>query len=418
MARKLKYNNQSHIKAYKACSKADKNKIRRRIDKYMKNPDITLNDLALEIGEILNHNYDRKKVASLIDALGLEPRSKEISHQSRVKSINKTLESKHEQYVRDVEKEVLSISTKDDVIKELKSKPYSYFDGKYGLSQYQVKALEKYWGIKRKNSVYTYKDMEVDLLSHGITKKQVEIMYLDNNCTQREVKNLFESTLNREVGFKRVYNLLQHWGLNKEESKIREIQGRKSREELQRNIDKLKKSGYTIESLAERYENDLSLTKRKIVEELNANLDEGDEEFTIRWLDRHIHPLLSKERASAASRVELEFTHAIRELLPENIEVVENSRKVIAPYELDIYIPELNIAIEFNGDYWHSDEFLLSTHGMTSDEYHDMKYNLCKDEGIELYYVWESDWYENEESVINRFKSIFSLLEDRETGKR
>lgn len=34
--------------------------------------------------------------------------------------------------------------------------------------------------------------------------------------------------------------------------------------------------------------------------------------------------------------------------------ISRNSRKIIAPYELDIVIPDKKIAIEFNGDYWHS----------------------------------------------------------------
>src|SRR5574344_1535687 len=35
------------------------------------------------------------------------------------------------------------------------------------------------------------------------------------------------------------------------------------------------------------------------------------------------------------------------------IEVITNV-KIIPPYEIDIYIPKLQIGIEFNGDYWHS----------------------------------------------------------------
>lgn len=32
------------------------------------------------------------------------------------------------------------------------------------------------------------------------------------------------------------------------------------------------------------------------------------------------------------------------------------NRQLIKPYELDIVIPELHLAIEFNGSYWHSVE--------------------------------------------------------------
>lgn len=36
-------------------------------------------------------------------------------------------------------------------------------------------------------------------------------------------------------------------------------------------------------------------------------------------------------------------------------EITENSKNIIKPYEIDIYLSELNIGFEFNGLYWHSD---------------------------------------------------------------
>jgi hypothetical protein len=37
-------------------------------------------------------------------------------------------------------------------------------------------------------------------------------------------------------------------------------------------------------------------------------------------------------------------------------DLIENDRELIKPYELDIVIPELKLAIEFNGTYWHSEK--------------------------------------------------------------
>jgi len=42
----------------------------------------------------------------------------------------------------------------------------------------------------------------------------------------------------------------------------------------------------------------------------------------------------------------------------ENIckcDVVKKDRKILKPYELDIYIPAKHLAIEYDGLYWHSD---------------------------------------------------------------
>ena len=67
-----------------------------------------------------------------------------------------------------------------------------------------------------------------------------------------------------------------------------------------------------------------------------------------------------------------------------NIEYQTNIRKVITPYELDIYIPSKKIAIECNGRYWHTVE-------QKGDLYHEDKYNKCKKKGVRLISIWD-DW--------------------------
>ncbi len=69
--------------------------------------------------------------------------------------------------------------------------------------------------------------------------------------------------------------------------------------------------------------------------------------------------------------------------------LVKTSVRNIIQHELDIYIPSKNLAIEFNGLYWHSD-------AMGKDRnYHYNKYQACKDKGIQLIQIWEDDWREN-----------------------
>jgi very-short-patch-repair endonuclease len=67
-----------------------------------------------------------------------------------------------------------------------------------------------------------------------------------------------------------------------------------------------------------------------------------------------------------------------------NDQIIENSRKIIQPYELDIYIPKKKIAIEFNGLYWHSSE-------RKEKDYHYQKYKKCKEKGIKLIQIFEDD---------------------------
>ena len=52
--------------------------------------------------------------------------------------------------------------------------------------------------------------------------------------------------------------------------------------------------------------------------------------------------------------------------------------------ELDVYIPELNLAIEYNGTYYHSVEF-----NSKFKDYHQKKYNICKEHSINLIHIFE-----------------------------
>jgi hypothetical protein len=53
--------------------------------------------------------------------------------------------------------------------------------------------------------------------------------------------------------------------------------------------------------------------------------------------------------------------------------------------ELDIYVPEFNFAIEFNGSYWHSENH-------KDKWYHFDKTKSCKDNGVILLHIWEHYW--------------------------
>ena len=79
---------------------------------------------------------------------------------------------------------------------------------------------------------------------------------------------------------------------------------------------------------------------------------------------------------------------------------IENSRSIIPPLELDLYYPEKNVAVEFNGNYWHDENH-------KSKDYHFNKFKLCKDKNIRLVSIYESDWYNKRDNIINLLKNIF-----------
>ena len=92
---------------------------------------------------------------------------------------------------------------------------------------------------------------------------------------------------------------------------------------------------------------------------------------------------------------------------------IVNSRKIIPPFELDIYSEENKFAIEYNGIMWHS--FGKSKHSMFNNyelenkNYHLNKTELCEKQNIQLYHIFENEWLDKTK------KSIWiSMLNDKQ----
>lgn len=93
-----------------------------------------------------------------------------------------------------------------------------------------------------------------------------------------------------------------------------------------------------------------------------------------------------------SSKQEKEIAEYIKALLPD-VKIETSIKSVIKPYELDIYIPDKNIAVEYNGLYWHSEE------NGKDKSYHYNKWLACKEQGIQLIQIWEDDYIRSPEIV-------------------
>ncbi len=74
------------------------------------------------------------------------------------------------------------------------------------------------------------------------------------------------------------------------------------------------------------------------------------------------------------------------------LEVINNTRQIITPLEIDVYIPALKFGIECNGLYTHNE---LSK----SQIYHSNKTEMCLKKGVKLFHVFEDEWNEKQEIV-------------------
>lgn len=98
------------------------------------------------------------------------------------------------------------------------------------------------------------------------------------------------------------------------------------------------------------------------------------------------------------SAKEQQLLQFIRTIYKNEIRI--NVRDVIPPYQLDIVLPELNIAIEFNGSYWHS------TRVIKDQNYHLNKLQKCNEKGYRLILIDESEWMIHQNIIKAKLKSI------------
>jgi len=120
-----------------------------------------------------------------------------------------------------------------------------------------------------------------------------------------------------------------------------------------------------------------------------------------KYFQRYNIPVILHDVKYNTSAGEKEIIKYINEIYDGSI--ITKCRDIITPYELDVYIPDLNFAIEYNGIYWHSE---LNGKDII---YHLNKTEMCQKKGIVLIQIWDKEWNENEEIVKSRISSALQL---------
>ena len=71
--------------------------------------------------------------------------------------------------------------------------------------------------------------------------------------------------------------------------------------------------------------------------------------------------------------------------------------------DIDVYIPSLNLGIEYNGLHWHSERL------GKDKNYHLDKLNKCNEQGIKLIQIFEDEWVNHREICESKLKQICGL---------
>ena len=92
----------------------------------------------------------------------------------------------------------------------------------------------------------------------------------------------------------------------------------------------------------------------------------------------------------------------LKEYINQYYETENNTKKYLNGKEIDIYIPEKKIGIEFNGNYWHSEYYKDKC-------YHQEKSKLAEEQGIFIYHIFEYEWNTKKERIINQLNNLLKV---------
>jgi hypothetical protein len=113
-------------------------------------------------------------------------------------------------------------------------------------------------------------------------------------------------------------------------------------------------------------------------------------------------------KSTGTSQTEQEIANWIK---AQGVAVIQNDRSVIAPLELDIFLPEHKIAIEYCGLYWHSEEY-------KDKEYHRNKWELCRAAGVRLITIFEDEWHQKTDIVKSKLKNLLGQTNTRLSARK
>ena len=101
---------------------------------------------------------------------------------------------------------------------------------------------------------------------------------------------------------------------------------------------------------------------------------------------------------STTSYAQLEVSAFIEGL---GVNVERENRTILDGLHIDIWAHELNIGVEYNGSYWHTEARIGNRHRE--------KYELATAKGVRLIHLFDFEWLERRTAVENRLRAIFGV---------
>jgi hypothetical protein len=109
--------------------------------------------------------------------------------------------------------------------------------------------------------------------------------------------------------------------------------------------------------------------------------------------EKHIYEAQGCPQCGQKSKAEAQ----IADYLAIFTQVDSRNRTILKPKELDTYLPDKGLAVEYSGMYWHS-HFNKEDERKNKHRHYD-KYEACRQQGIRLLTVYETEWQERPNAI-------------------
>ena len=250
-----------------------------------------------------------------------------------------------------------------DIKDKIKKTNIERFGVDHPLKSEEIKEKIKATNLERYGCEHVFQNKETKekIYSSNIEKYGCKSPMQNDQIKERMIKNFSNSINNDEKGFYKLINLLRN---NKDFWKD------------------LKTCNLT--NIAEKY----NLNYNSLATRL------GKDEFRKKYNEYYSFPRMQKQK------------ELFNTILSLGEDASFNERKEIKNLELDIFVKDKKIAIEFNGSLWHS-EYILDPNKAKNK--HHNKYLECLKNGIVLINIFEKQWDERKNQILNFIKSKLKI---------
>lgn len=141
------------------------------------------------------------------------------------------------------------------------------------------------------------------------------------------------------------------------------------------------------------------ITLKKSIPEIAFELKVSESLVTSRM--KHFGIKVYRYASSFAEKEILNFIQSV------GVSYIQHDREILDGLELDIFLPDFRIAIEYNGLYWHSEQ------NGKGPEYHLTKTEKCEEKNIRLIQIFADEWRDSRDKCK---ETILHLLGKSQPG--